>query len=119
MGKHQETPGWQQIAGCLLLPVLLPLMVILIPILNALGLNKSRAGPEYLVEYLEKFVGGTEGNWDLDDFCSVPLADAVLEEIRLEACDYLPVVTDDVQSDEDREALKLLLEKARALQKEE
>jgi hypothetical protein len=110
--RDADDPLWQKVLGCLLLPVVLPLAIVVIPILNALGLNKSRAGPDQLVQDLSEFLEGTEGGWALDDFSSVPFADQELEDIRERACDYLPPLTL-----EDRQQLESLIEEARALEK--
>jgi hypothetical protein len=73
--------------------LVIPIILLAIPIilvLNLLGLNKSSDGPDYVAGYLERFVAGTEGEWDWDDFCSVPLKDERLDSIRERACAFGP-----------------------------
>ncbi len=80
----------------LLVPMMLvigPLILLAAPVillLNLFGLNKMSAGPEYVAGYLERFIAGTEGDCDWDDFCSIPLKDAELESIRGRICDLAP-----------------------------
>jgi hypothetical protein len=104
-------PLWKKLVGWLLLPFAL-LLVPFIPILNWLGWNKMNAKPEYVIEYLEKFIAGTEGPWDWDDFSSIPLTNPKLENIRERACDFGPWARDYV----DVAAFEELLKEARALQ---
>jgi hypothetical protein len=84
MIDHRQS-GWKTALGCLLSPFLL-LIVPLIPLLTWFGWNKLNAKPSYVAEYLEKFIAGTEGGWDWDDFCSIPLTDSTLDGIRDQAC---------------------------------
>jgi hypothetical protein len=81
--------------------------------LNALGLNSTKAGPERIIDYLSRFIDDDYGEWDWDDFCAVPFADPVLDEIRERACQYEPPWK---LTDEDRDELRKLLDEARALQ---
>jgi hypothetical protein len=111
---YQSEPVWKSFIGCLLLPFI-PIAIILIPILNALGLNKLNVGPDYLIRYLEKFIAETEGEWDWDDFCSIPLTDPELDDIRERACEFAPPLG---LTDEDREELRNLLAEAKRLQHE-
>jgi hypothetical protein len=89
-------------------------MMIVIPVLNLLGLNKLKAKPEYVINYLEKFIAGAEGDWDWDDFSSIPLTDPKLESIRQRACDVGPWTAGGV----DHSVLEQLREEARALQRD-
>lgn len=45
-----------------------------------------RDGPDDVATRLRDFLTGTGGPWDWDDFTSIPLADARLDDIRLRAC---------------------------------
>ncbi len=104
-------PVWKMALGCLIAPFAL-LVAPFIPLLNWLGWNKLNAKPDYVVGYLEEFVAGSEGGWDWDDFCSIPLTDPRLEDIRERACELGPWARDEV----DIAALQELLAEARALQ---
>ena len=92
-----------------------PIIVLSVPvilILNLLGLNKRSAGPDYLEDHLERFIGGGEGARDWDDFCSVPLKDAELDSIRERVCAFGPWN----YADEYRDAnLRRLLNEVRAI----
>lgn len=94
----------------LLLVIVLPIVIVVIPVLSLLGLNKLNAGPDYVAEYLEKFIGGTEGEWDWDDFCSVALKDEGLDEIREQACRFGPPA---VLGENERDELRRLLAEVR------
>lgn len=104
---------WQNLLGCLALPFGL-LLIPVILVLNLLGLNKLKAKPEYVIDYLEKFIAGEEGGWDWDDFCSIPLTDPRLDDIRERACRF---GSPSPLTEEDREELRRLLDEARALAK--
>ncbi len=90
-----------------LAPVVL-LAIVVIPTLNLLGLNKLSAGPEYVAGYLERFITGSEGSQDWDDFCSIPLKDEYLDSIVQRACAFAP--PENFGDAERRELQKLLIE---------
>ena len=46
--------------------------------------TKDRSAAE-VARYLRDLIAGTGGDWDWDDFESVPITDSVLDRIRLEA----------------------------------
>lgn len=96
----------------LALVVLLPVMIILIPILNLFGLNKMKASPDYVAGYLEKFIAGSEGASDWDDFCSIPLADPTLDGIVNEVCSFAPP---NELNEAGRDELRRLLAEVKAL----
>lgn len=52
--------------------------------LFGLGAARDRTAEE-VVRYLRDFIDGTGGDWDWDDFESVPIRDPELERIRQEA----------------------------------
>jgi len=70
-----------------------------------------RAKPDYVIDYLERFIAGEEGSWDWDDFSSIPLTDPILEDIRQRACDVGPWTAGGV----DLEVLRGLLDETRSL----
>lgn len=95
--------------------VLTPILLVLTPvivILNLLGLNKRSAGPDYVEDHLERFIAGSDGSYDWDDFCSVPLKDAELDSIRERVCAFGPWN----YADDSRDAeLRKLLDEVRAI----
>ena len=46
---------------------------------------KARLSPNQVGDALRHFLDGTAGDWDWDDFTSIPLADPALDAIRREA----------------------------------
>ena len=105
-------PVWKKFIGCLLLP-LTPILILLIPILRAFGWDRTKEGPERIIEYLDRFIEGTEYEWDWDDFCSIPFADPELDDLRDRACRFEPPTE---MTDEDREELQSLLREAHSIQ---
>ncbi len=109
--------GWLSRIGRVLILILLipllPFLLLLIAILNWLGLNKSGAGPDYVIDYLDRFIAGTESAYDWDDFCSVPLKDPDLDAIRERACLFEPP---SAFGEKERDALRGLLEEVKASQ---
>src|ERR1700761_6513318 len=71
--------GWKALA---LVPVAVP--VILLLKLFGIGKNKERSAEE-VAGFLRDFIESTGGDWDWDDFISVPIKDPRLEAIRDEA----------------------------------
>lgn len=66
---------------------------------------------EYTAKHLEAFLNDTGGEWDWDDFTSVPLKNREMEDIREKALAIgLPV------TDEDRIVLLGLLKQVKELQ---
>jgi hypothetical protein len=51
--------------------------------------TRDRSATE-VASYLRNFIEGSGGEWDWDDFESVPIADPELNEIRREACKAAP-----------------------------
>jgi hypothetical protein len=95
--------GWKAIA---LIPVAIP--VILFLKLFGIGQNTERSAEE-VAGFICDFIEDTGGEWDWDDFISVPIKDPRLEAIRAEAS----MVVDFTGSG--FEELKRLLGKAEAL----
>ena len=111
--SQREQPLWKTVLGCALAPFIL-LLVPFIPLLTWLGWNKLNAKPSYVIEYLEKFIARTEGDWDWDDFCSIPLTDEALDSIRERACDLWKP---DGLGDDDIEQLRTLRDEAKSLER--
>lgn len=110
--------------GCgafvLLLPVLLVLLIVKLVILPFE--RPSHRSAEEVVRYLRDFIEDTGGQWDFDDFTSIPLADPRLESIR-DRAGYWPGGADiadliallkeaEAIAGEDREQLVALLRRA-------
>jgi len=70
--------GWLAV---LLLPILLPVGLIL----QLLPFKKTRdRSPPEVAGFLRDFIQGQGGEWDWDDFESVPITDPKLDRIRRE-----------------------------------
>jgi hypothetical protein len=71
--------GWP---AYVLAPIVFPVAIIV----SLLTSKKTRdRTPAEVAGYLYDFIGGTGGQWDWDDFTSIPITDPKLEAIRLEA----------------------------------
>lgn len=64
-------------AAIFIVPVLLIVKLVMMPFEKPF--NRT---PEEVVGYLRDFLEGTGGQWDWDDFASIPIADPRLEDIR-------------------------------------
>src|SRR5579862_3974791 len=82
---HRHT-DWHAVAkGCLAL-VLLPIAIPVALLARLLPLKKTRdREPNEVVGYISDFLKDTGGEWDWDDFTSVPITNPALEAIRAEA----------------------------------
>jgi hypothetical protein len=76
-GNITPITGWRAIA---LLPVSLPLALF-----AKLFSPRLERTPAEVAGYIRDFVEGTGGEWDWDDFVSIPIADPMLDRIRIEA----------------------------------
>ena len=85
----------------------MPFMV-LASLLAGLFAPKARRTADEVARYLRQFIEGTGGEWGWDDFESVPIADAGLEDIRQRAVLAGP-------PDTNVSTLKLLLAEAESL----
>ncbi len=92
--------------------VLAPFVIPIILILKFFGIGQTRDRTSAEVAgYIRDFIDGTGGEWDWDDFTSVPIATLELETIRAQAAMIqLPVDSAGIVK------LKYLLAKAEALQ---
>jgi hypothetical protein len=95
--------------GCLLVPLVIPVFLIILP-LQWLGILKSTAdrSADEVARYLENEINETSGDWDWDDFTSVPITDPFLDDMRAMASlvDYPP---DEAGKDELRALLRQVL----------
>lgn len=113
--RSPRLPLREALAFFAILPLLLitlPIVLVVQAVLRLLGKDKLQAGPDYVADYLTRFVAGTEGGWDWDDFCSIPLKDGRLEAIRAQVCEFEPPRE---MSDDERDHLRRLLAEVEAL----
>ena len=96
--------------GVLLAVVLVPVALIaqLLPFKKT-----ANRTPADVARYLRDFIDGTGGDWDWDDFESVPITDPVLENIRRQAALVGPGSS---RADVDFNKLAALLAKVEALE---
>ena len=110
MSRHRQghISGW---GAALLAPVAAPIALVLVVIQRLFGLNRSAAlNPVDVARYLSDFLDGSGGEWDWDDFTSIPILDLTLDRIRREAGAVpLPV------SAQGEAQLRTLLARVRAL----
>lgn len=71
-------------------------------------MSKARRTAEQVATYLRDFIEGTGGEWDWDDFESVPIHDETLDDIRRRAANAAP-------PNPDMHKLRQLLSEAEAL----
>jgi len=110
MTKHQQ---WH-VAGCLALPlglIAIPIILLINVAHRLFGLKISEdLTAADVASYLDDFLNGRDGDWDWDDFTSIPITDRMLDEIRREAANV------DLPLDEaGRATLEELLARAREL----
>jgi hypothetical protein len=88
--------------------LLAPVAGLVASFVSLLGLGvKDRSAAE-VARYLRDFIDGTGGDWDWDDFESVPIRDQELDRIRQEASRVGP-------PDPDLDRLRELLRQAESL----
>lgn len=107
-GRWLHISGWPAI---LLAPLAIPIILLIKLAERLLGLKTSVDLTAKDVEsYLRDFLDGTGGDWDWDDFTSIPITDPTLEGVREEAAS-VPLPLDA----EGEATLRRLLEQVRAL----
>jgi hypothetical protein len=93
------------------------LAILLIPIgliAQLLPFKKTRdRTPAEVARYLRDFINGTDGDWDWDDFESIPITDPVLEDVRRQAALVGPGAS---RANADFDKLTVLLAKVEALE---
>lgn len=75
---------WRNAAGYLAVAILLPVAVVVKLVTMPFERPLQRSASE-VATYLRDFIDGTSGDWDWDDFTSIPTADPSLEAIRQRA----------------------------------
>lgn len=107
-GSNPLVNGIGFILGAVLLPPFIILKLIMMPFEKG-----AHRPPKYVARYIRDFIDNTSGEWDWDDFSSIPLADPRLEAIRTAACDVsLPC------GDEELAELEALFSEAQSLARE-
>lgn len=111
MARHQQwhISGW---AAYVLAPVAIVAAIVVQLVVRLFGLkNSADLTAEDVEGYLEDFIEGRSGEWDWDDFTSIPITDPALEAIRQEA-EMVQLPIDDAGDAKLRE----LLTRTRSLQ---
>lgn len=104
---------WRNALGYLAAVVIFPIAVVVKLVTMPLERPDDRTAAE-VARYLRNFIGGTGGDWDYDDFESVPIADPCLDSIRRRAASVR-----EPTSDEGFATLQALLAEAEALAEED
>lgn len=95
MARHRQwhISGWPAVV---LAPVAIVVALLVQLFVWLLGLKNSEdLTATDVLDYLEDFLDGRGGDWDWDDFTSIPITDQSLERIRLEAASVdLPLTED-------------------------
>lgn len=96
--------GWPAV---LLTPIAILAALLAAPFARTRSTDRT---PGEVAGYIRDFIEGTGGEWDWDDFISVPIADPALDAIRLGAGAVpLPVTSEGLNQ------LRQLLARAKAL----
>jgi hypothetical protein len=101
------------VGKALLVIVAVPLALIAGLVSKVFELEAKMSAGE-VAKHLREYIEGTGGEWDWDDFTTVPIADPQLDDIRRKAAE---VTGDD--SDEASSVLEQLLAKAERLAAQE
>lgn len=74
----------QNLLGSFVLILLLPFLLVgaLLALILAPFARPARMSSREVAQYLRDFLNGTGGEWDIDDFVSMKIADPRLESIR-------------------------------------
>lgn len=89
----------------LVIPVVLLIKLVLMPFERPM-----KRSPEEVARYLRDFLNETGGDWDWDDFISIPIADPKLENLRERAA-----ALDLPMPDDNTGPLRELIEEAEAI----
>ena len=104
-----ENSIWRNALGVLAAAILIPLAILLKLVTMPFERPITRT-PTEVARYLRDFIDGSGGEWDFDDFTSIPIADARLDSIRERASRF-----NGPMSDEGMAELRALLREAEAL----
>ncbi len=108
-GNWVTVTGWRAVVVTILLLPFILIFIVIRPFLPK-DWGKEDRTPAEVAGYIRDFLDGSGGEWDWDDFTSVPIKDAALEEIRNEAEMVNPFL-----DDQGREVLEGLYRRARKL----
>lgn len=103
-----ENSFWRNTAGVVAAAILIPVAIV-VKLISMPFERPAKRTAEEVAQYLRAFLDDSGGEWDWDDFTSIPLADPRLESIRRRAASVeLPV------TEEGRRTLVALLGEAEA-----
>jgi len=103
-----ENSLWRNAVGVVAAAILIPIAIVVKLVTMPFARPRKRSSKE-VTRYLRAFLDASGGEWDWDDFTSIPLADPTLESIRQRAASVeLPI------SEEGRRTLRALLAEAEA-----
>lgn len=112
----REHRGMRMISAAgkvLLVIVAVPLALVAGLVSMVFGLKAKLSAAE-VTRYLRDYIEGTGGEWDWDEFTSVPIADPRLDDIRRKAAEVTAPDTEEAQV-----VLEKLLAKAEQLAAQE
>ena len=104
-----ENSIWRNAFGMMAAIVFIPIAIVLKLVTMPFERPITRT-PAEVARYLRDFLDGSGGEWDFDDFSSIPIADARLDSIRERASRF-----NGPKSDHGISELKSLLAEAEAL----
>ncbi|MBX3429516.1 MAG: hypothetical protein KF779_08050 [Hyphomonadaceae bacterium] len=103
-----ENSFWRNAAGVVAAAILIPIAMV-VKLISMPFEKPAKRTAEEVAQYLRGFLYESGGEWDWDDFTSVPLADPSLESIRQRAASVeLPI------TEQGRRTLVALLGEAEA-----
>lgn len=103
-----ELSFWRNAAGVVAATILIPIAIV-VKLISMPFERPVKRTPQEVAQYLRGFLSDSGGEWDWDDFTSIPLSDPSLESIRQRAASVeLPI------TDEGRRTLVALLGEAEA-----
>ena len=86
-----ENSFWRNAAGVVATAILIPIAIV-VKLISMPFEKPAKRTAEEVAQYLRGFLDDSGGEWDWDDFTSVPLADPSLESIRQRAASVeLPI----------------------------
>ena len=76
-----ENKLWRNALGIVAAAIIIPLLIMVKLVAMPFQRPVQRTAGE-VARYIRDFIDGTGGQWDWDDFESIPIADPALESIR-------------------------------------
>ncbi|WP_291193664.1 hypothetical protein [Hyphomonas sp.] len=108
---NPENSFWRNAAGVVAAAIIIPIATVVKLISMPFERPVKRTAAE-VAQYLRGVINDSDGNWDWDEFTSVPLSDPSLESIRQRAASVEMPVTE-----EGRRTLVALLREAEVASK--